>query len=52
MILVVVLFGSQPEVTATLPSGAVLDDPQEIVFRLPDCKTQSHNLQWMLKTLG
>ena len=42
----------ESEVTAILPNGVELNDPQELVFEFPHLVVQSHNLQWMLRRLG
>ena len=39
-------------VTAILPNGVELNDPQEIIFEFTHLVVQSHNLQWMLRRLG
>ena len=45
-------FEHYSEVRCTLPNGSVLDDPEQIVFKLPGFRVQNHNLQWLLKCLG
>ena len=42
----------ESEVTAVLPNGVELNDPQELIFEFPHLVVQSHNLQWMLRRLG
>ena len=47
------LFGQHAKGQANMPSGAVVQKPELMLFHLPPSKrTQTHNLQWMLQCFG